>query len=421
VNPRKLWLIAKREYLVNFRRKSFLFTAFGMPIFIVVMWVVVFGLVMRVIDDTSGYTRVGVVDQAGIFASQTPEQPFELMESPEVAARALENKEIVGYYVIPTGFLSTPVLEAYYRQTQSLNEGLRDELGGQIREALSAQISDPQVAERLQSPLGELKIFRAGSDQELDEAALIVTFLAPVFVGILMFILTMTTSQFLMSGLIEEKENRMMELFITSARPSEMLWGKMIGMGLLGLTQLGIWAGFGVIVASLSGTLNLGRLTAAIQFSPELIFVTLVFTILGFVFNGSIQAAIGATANAEQEGRQISSIVVLPSVIPLALMVLFIMDPNGAGPVLMSMIPFTAPVAMILRAAMTTVPFWQILLSAAILFVTVLVLMQLAARIFRAQMLNYGKRPSIREIWRAMLGRQPQMITSTAQAKEVGA
>jgi ABC-2 type transport system permease protein len=312
-------------------------------------------------------------------------------------------------------------LDAYYRQSQALNEGLRDELSSQIRQAVSAEISDPQVAERLQAPLDSLKIFRAGSDQELDQAALFITFLAPVFVGILIFILTMTTSQFLMSGLIEEKESRMMELFITSARPSEMLWGKMIGMGLLGLTQLAIWVAFGLVLAALSGSLNLGRVTASLQFTPELIFVTLVFTALGFVFNGSIQAAVGATVNAEQEGRQIASILVLPSVIPLALLVLFIMDPNGAGPVLMSMIPFTSPVAMIVRVAMTTVPVWQILLSAGILLITVLVVMQIAARVFRAQMLNYGKRPGIREIWRAMLGRQPQMVTSTAQTKEVGA
>lgn len=417
---RKLWLIAKREYLVNFRRKSFLFTAFGMPIFMVVVWAIVFGLMSRVMDDTSGYTRVGVVDQAGIFANYTLNAPFERMDSPETAASALEAQQIDGYYVIPSNFLSLPTLEAYYRQTQALNEGLRSELGGQIREALSADISDPQIAERLQSPLGELKIFRAGSTQELDELALFITFLAPVFVGVLIFILTMTTSQFLMSGLIEEKENRMMELFITSARPSEMLWGKMLGMGLLGLTQLGIWIGFGIAGALLGGTLNLGRITGALQFSPELIVVTLVFTALGFLFNGSIQAAIGATVNAEQEGRQVASLLVLPSVIPLALMVLFIMDPNGPGPVLMSLIPFTSPVAMILRAALTSVPIWQVLLSAGILFVTVLIVMLVAARIFRAQMLNYGKRPSIREIWRAMLGRQPQMVTSTAQAKEVG-
>lgn len=421
MNPRKLWLIAKREYWVNFRRKSFLFTAFGSPILIVVIWVVVFGLMSRVMDDTSGYRRVGVVDQAGIFASQAPDRPFELIESTEAAAQALEGKQIDGYYVIAANFLSAPQLEAYYRQTQALNDGLREALSGQIRKALSAQISDPQVAERLQSPLETLKIFRAGSDQELDQAALIITFLAPMFVGFLIFILTMTTSQFLMSGLIEEKESRMMELFITSARPSEMLWGKMMGMGLLGLTQLGIWITFALALAALSGALNLGRLTAAIQFSPELVFATLIFTALGFLLNGSIQAAIGATVNAEQEGRQIASIVVLPSVIPMALLVLFIMDPNGAGPVLMSMIPFTAPIAMILRTAMTSVPFWQILLSAGLLLITVLIVMQLAARIFRAQMLNYGKRPGIREIWRAMLGRQPQMVTSTAQTKEVGA
>lgn len=424
MNLHKIWLIAKREYWVNFRRKSFLFTAFGMPILLVVIWAVVFGLIAQAIDDTSGFSRVGVVDQAAVITDADGSliidlpAPFELFASAEAAERALENRELDGYYVIPADFARHATLDAFYRQTLALNDGLRSELSRLIRESLAARLDNPAVAARLQDPLGEMELYRVGSTQPLDESALMISFIAPIFVGLLIFILTMTTSQFLMSGLIEEKENRMMELFVTSSRPSEMLWGKMLGLGLLGITQILIWVVFGVVYLILSGALNLPQVLAGVQLSPTLIFIALVYSILGYMVYGALMAGIGATVNAEQEGRQIATWVTLPGILPLMLMFVFLTDPNGTVAVVLSLFPLTAPVSMIVRAALVSVPPIQIVIGLAIMAVSVVAIMQLSARIFRLGMLNYGKRPSLRQMLRAITARQQQVMTSTAHAAE---
>jgi ABC-type Na+ efflux pump permease subunit len=375
VNLHKIWLIAKREYQVNFRRKSFLFTAFGMPILLVVIWAVVFGLIAQAIDDTSGFNRVGVVDEAAVITDTDGNLIIELPAPFELFASAAAAE-------------------------------------------LATRLDNPAVATRLQNPLGEMELYRVGSTQPLDESALMISFMAPVFVGLLIFILTMTTSQFLMSGLIEEKENRMMELFVTSSRPSEMLWGKMLGLGLLGITQILIWIAFGVVYLILSGALNLPQVLAGVQLSPGLIFIAVVYSILGYMVYGALMAGIGATVNAEQEGRQLATWVTLPGILPLMFMFVFLTDPNGTVAVVLSLFPLTAPVSMIVRAALASVPPIQIVIGLAIMAVSVVAIMQLSARIFRLGMLNYGKRPNLRQMLRAITARQQQVLTSTAHAAE---
>jgi ABC-2 type transport system permease protein len=221
-----------------------------------------------------------------------------------------------------------------------------------------------------------------------------------------------------MSGLIEEKENRMMELFVTSSRPSEMLWGKMLGLGLLGITQILIWVAFGVVYLILSGALNLPQVLAGVQLSPGLIFIALVYSILGYMVYGALMAGIGATVNAEQEGRQLATWVTLPGILPLMFMYVFLTDPNGTVAVVLSLFPLTAPVSMIVRAALAPLPPIQIVIGLAIMAVSVVVIMQVSARIFRLGMLNYGKRPNLRQMLRAITARQQQVMTSTAHAAE---
>ncbi|MBE7512373.1 MAG: ABC transporter permease [Anaerolineales bacterium] len=214
----------------------------------------------------------------------------------------------------------------------------------------------------------------------------------PSIVGTLIFMLTMTSSQFLMSGLVEEKENRMMEVFMTSARPIEMMSGKLLGMGLLGLTQLGVWGLFGLAYLLVSGQLgDIGKILAALQLTPIFIFVTLIMTLLGYLFYGSILAGIGATVNAEKEAQQYATLIVLGGVAPLALVIVFLLDPNGGAAQLMSVIPLTAPIALIIRLSLATVPTAHILFSMGVMVVSVIVAIYFSARVFRMGMLNYGK------------------------------
>jgi len=206
---------------------------------------------------------------------------------------------------------------------------------------------------------------------------------------------------------------------MTSARPIEMMSGKLLGMGLLGLTQLGVWGLFGLAYLLVSGQLgDIGKILAALQLTPIFIFVTLIMTLLGYLFYGSILAGIGATVNAEKEAQQYATLIVLGGVAPLALVIVFLLDPNGGAAQLMSVIPLTAPIALIIRLSLATVPTAHILFSMGVMVVSVIVAIYFSARVFRMGMLNYGKGGVFRILRQAVFGaRTPRLVETPSEVR----
>ena len=418
MNLRKIWLIARREYTFNFRRRTYLFTAFGVPLISIGAMVLVMSVFTQSLADTSGFKAVGIVDQAGVIADKTGTATvklpdlFRLIPSEEQAKSQLTDGSIDGYYTIPADFMSTGRVDVYNRANLVLTEGVNDKLDETIKLALSARLGDANLATRLKDPLKGVSIYRTGSPQKLDESALIGTFLVPIIFGLLIFMSIITTSQFLMSGMAEEKENRMMELFVTSSRPSEMMWGKLLGLGALGITQLLVWAAIGLGYAITRG-LDLGQALASLQITPEFLALSVTYFILGYLLFGAVMVGIGASVDAEQEGRQIAGILSLFGVLPFMASTFYILDPNGPIPRILGLFPFTSPVGMVLSISWTNVSTPEVILSLAILAVSVLVVIWLAARIFRLGMLSYGKRLGVRDIIRAFREGRRSIVTAS--------
>lgn len=417
MNLSKIWLIAKREYLTNFRRRSFLITAFVLPLMTIGVMTLILTVFAQNLEDMSAFKSIGIVDQAGVFtAGATIPAPFRLVASPEEAAAGLKDKTLDGYYVLPADFLSAGKIDAYNRPDVTLNTGASDALEAAIKQTISAQIGSPALSARLQAPLDNLGIYRIGSPQRLDANALVNAIIVPIIFGLLIYMSITVTSQFLMSGMVEEKENRMMEVLMTSSRPSEMLWGKLLGLGALGLTQLVVWGLVGLVYAASKGT-DIGTTLDSLQLTPGFITLLVVYFVLGYLLFGALMSGIGASVNADQEGRQIASILSMMGVLPFIFSFTYLTDPNGVVPTLLSLFPFTAPVGMILRISWTSVPPAQIALSLAILVVSVIVVIWLSGRIFRLGMLSYGKRLGVRDIIQAFReGRQT--IVTGGQSRE---
>ncbi|MFQ3535453.1 MAG: ABC transporter permease [Aggregatilineales bacterium] len=419
MNLHKIWLIARREFWFNLRRRSFLVSMFLFPVMFVGLMVVGGALGASSATDVSAYTAVGLVDESGIvvradgrlYLPEMPE-PFRLYQTEAEAQRDFEASMLDGYYVLRPDFLDTRKPEAFYRRDKVFGEALTRHL---VREVLqpsaAAQVGSLELAARLENPLSALKLYRVGNPQPLPREALFVAIFAPILVGALVFLMTMNVSQFLMLGLADEKENRMMELFITSARPSEMLWGKLIGLGALGLLQIVVWIVIGIALAATQGTDVLGTL-ATYQLDPGFLSVVVLYAMLGYVLYGAIMAAIGASVNTDQEARQVASLIGVVGVLPLMLLVSFFVDPNGGAALVLSLLPLTSPSGMPLRMAVTNVPVEHIWLGIGLQLVTIVGVMWLAAKIFRLGMLNYGKRLSVREIWRALREGRQQIISA---------
>jgi ABC-2 type transport system permease protein len=228
----------------------------------------------------------------------------------------------------------------------------------------------------------------------------------------------MTTSSFLMNGLSAEKSSRIMEVLITSVRPMELLGGKVLGMGVLGLLQVVVFlvAGYvGVAVAQQQNALP------GLVIPPDMAVLAIVYYVLSYFFIGAGLAAIGAVTSSEMEGRQFSALFILPVMLPYLAIFTFLLDPNGTVPTLFTLIPFTAPMAVLMRVGLTTVPAWQLGVSIGGLILVDLLVLWAAARLFRWGVLSYGKVPGWRGLWKIIRGRGDAVNVTPAPAatKEV--
>lgn len=223
---------------------------------------------------------------------------------------------------------------------------------------------------------------------------------------------TQTTSGYLMHGVSEEKSNRIMEILITSVKPMELLLGKILGLGALGLTQLLVWLVAGMVLLNVAESADVVR---GVTLPPDLIVLALAYFLVGYFLFASVMAGMGAIAGSEQESRQYAGIFSLVTVIPFFFITQILFQADSPIALALTLIPFTAPLTVILRASLGGLPAWQLAASFAILLLTTLGMAWASARIFRWGLLMYGKRPTPRELWRVVRGaNETRMGTSAA-------
>jgi ABC-2 type transport system permease protein len=224
---------------------------------------------------------------------------------------------------------------------------------------------------------------------------------APIVVAIFLIVSVFSSSGYLMQAVIEEKENRTMEILVTSVSPNTIMAAKTTALICVGLTQVLVWSILPLvgILLAITYTPFMNGLSVDIG-SLALAFLTAIPT---FFLIASLMTAIGATVTEANEGQQVSSLVTLPVMIPFMLMSLFVSHPDSPVTVFLSFFPLTASLALLLRMAFSTVPAWQVILSTAILLLTAAGALWLAGRVFRLGMLRYGKRMTLQEVFQALM------------------
>ncbi len=441
----KIFLVAKREYWFNFKRKSFLFSAYGVPLLTLVAMFLIFQFTANRESNLDDFARIGVIDRAGIVSvldapgssadSDAPEYvlisdpslPVPDNDDPEARDAyftALEQRareqfdagELDGYLVIADQYVMNGVVNLYTEG--NIPAALSSDIGSFMGRQVSARAPEAleMEANLLAQPIEEV-MRDIDSGDEMSEAALVGRMLLP-FIFVFIYVLaTSTTAQYLMNGIVEEKETRMMEILATSIRPTELLWGKMLGLAALSFTQIGIWLAAGaLLVMSLEGA---REFVGALGLAPLDIALVVFMFVINFLLFSATMLGIGAASTAEAESRQIAGILTFITVLPMAGVVTFFTNPDGPIPLFFTFFPFTAATGLILRFGLTTVPLWQIILSLAIQIVAVFVMMWLAAKIFRLGMLMYGKRLTPRTLWQAL--REGRATLTTASAPVDGA
>ena len=219
----------------------------------------------------------------------------------------------------------------------------------------------------------------------------------PFIAGIMFVIVVMTSGGYLLQAVVQEKENRTMEIVITSVSPNQLMTGKIIGNIAVGLTQLIVWLLFGWIALEVGGLIW----PALQDFSlpADYIFVLLLILLPAFVMVAAVMASIGASMTEAREAQQVSGMFSLPIMIPYYLSSVITMNPNGTLAVVLSYFPLTAPITILMRMAFTVVPTWQIVINIIILVIFAALAIWVAGRTFRMGMLRYGKKISLKEIF----------------------
>lgn len=412
---KKMWLVARREYLFNLRRPAFLFAVFGAPLITFGIWFVLFSLISDNETNLDQIGKVGYVDQSSVLANAVPdkEHPDLFVAYPdEASARAaLDDKTIGAYFILPSD----------YMKSGSVGVTSYSGIPGVVKEAitsfllanLSTEVAGDFPIERIQKPV-DMTIHINDSGRNLTEDNIPALIFLPMIFAFVFFMSSNVTSGFLMNGIVEERVNRIMEILVTSVTPMQMLLGKILGLGALGLTQLLVWGVAGAVLIGAGQTLPFLK---GVSFPLDMVVIFVVYFILGYFLLASLMAGLGAIAGSEQESRQYTTVLSFVFIIPFVLIATFITDPNAPIAVALTFIPFTAPMTVLLRMGFGSVPLWQILVSVAILFASSIFVVWASARVFRWALLLYGKRITLREIWR-VIRYSPEVAVSQAHARE---
>lgn len=397
----KTFLVAEHEYLKMVRRRSFLLATLGIPLMIVVV------MAIAIVTSVRGgsHAPLGYVDHAGILdLAVRPLKEGKRVEirayPDEATARAaLEAQEIQAYYVIPEDYRVTGEM-ALYCWSDTPGAAVQDEFEEFLRANLVRDLPEA-VAQRVLRGF-DMTIRSADGRREMKESGFFMELLP--FVGGLFFMIAVTSSaQYLMRAVSDEKENRTMEILVSSLTPEQLIGGKAVGLVCVALTQLFIWVGCTVFALAIAARFFLPLRAFAVPW--DFILVSAVYFLPSFMLIAGIMVAIGSVFTEYQEGQQVAGILNMLFVLPYFIVILFFVNPNGPLPVLLTLFPPTAYIAVTLRWGMGVVPLWQIVLSLALLIGTAVFAVWAAARVFRVGMLSYGQRLSLRAVVAAVRGR----------------
>ena len=262
-----------------------------------------------------------------------------------------------------------------------------------LRELSQRGVSGTQADELLKPVKLETIRLEGGHESKANDKGMFFAIFAMVM---LLYTAVIFYGVSVMRAVLEEKNSRVMEVLLSSATSSELMAGKLIGVGAVGLTQIGIWiAMVGVFALP---ALAVSASTGEIHFAPLTLVAFALFFLLGYLLFSSVYAAIGAVITSEQEGQQLQFIIILPLIVSVFMMGPVMRAPDAPVAVWTSMVPFFSPVLMYLRIAVQPPPVWQIALSLFLLVATIAGMLILCARIYRIGILMYGKRPTLPEI-----------------------
>jgi ABC-2 type transport system permease protein len=404
-----VWLIAKREYLERVRTKAFLITTILIP----VLMGAGIGASVLAGSRAKSTSHITIVSQDQQLATDLQSElqngkdskmTVDVISPGNSATRAtldsmLADKQLDGYlWITPASsesarpnFSYTPRSAGDISTKGTITSALRTVL---MRERLAHEGMVASDVDSLMQPI-EVNTTQAGKNADTTSS-----FVAIYVLFLLMYMVIMLYGMNVARSIIEEKSSRVFEILLATIRPEEMMAGKMIGVGSVGLTQVAVWLATAVLLTSTSIISAFGGGTMHVSLNAMQIIFFVVYFLLGYMLYSSIAAALGAMVNSEQELQQLNMFLAMPLAACMFALAPVIANPSSPLSRIISLIPFCTPLIMFLRISLAMPPAWEIALSIALMIATIYAILWVASRIYRVGILMYGKKPNLPEILR---------------------
>ena len=431
-------LIIGREFNERVRKKSFIVTTLLMPVLMLGLMAAP-ALIMQF--SRGDQKRIAVVDESGLVASRLQngdELVFEPTDlAPDEARRELTDR--FGVLCIGSDILTNPnSVRLYANSSSSLT--VESNITGQIEQILEAEKLKGYNIENLSQILDEVKTtvvmqtYRNDKSQEEDsqaQSSVVATALGYVL-GFMLYMFLLLYGSMVMLSVIEEKNNRVLEVMVSSVRPFDLMMGKILGVACVALLQILIWGVLicvvgavvipqfmpadvlegaramqqGIPDAALTEGMNPQLLQAVATMTDtgylvKLVGCLLLFVLGGFLLYAAMFAAVGSTVDNVQDAQQLQTPVTIPIILAIFVMFAVINDPNSAVAFWFSVIPLTSPIVMMARIP-AGIPAWEPILSLVVLYATIVAIIWIASRIYRVGILMHGKKPTLKELCKWM-------------------
>lgn len=409
-------IIIAREYLERVKRKSFIVSTLLVPI---LMLALMAAPTIMMVFSTPENKQIAVIDDTGVVAKRlkgNDEIKFVTYDQPVDSARVDESLDAI--LVIGAKAIDKPAgaISLYTRGAPSI---VTD---AYITDQLETAIEDVRLEAynitNLRQILDEIKVdvsystIRIDQDEDTSTSSLL-SYVIALMMDMMLYMFILIYGSMVMNSIIEEKNNRVLEIVVSSVKPSSLMLGKIMGIGLVAITQILIWA---VILAACSAWIMpwIGSMATSeadaeligaisqlsdIGYIASLFIYMILFFIGGYLFYSAIYAAIGSAVDNVQDASQLSTVATMPVIIGIVASMSVIQNPGSSLAFWISIFPFTSPMAMMSRLPFG-VPFWEIALSLVLLYVSFLGLIWLCAKIYRVGIFMYGKKPTFVEILR---------------------
>jgi len=399
----KTRLIFQHEFLNAIKRKGFIILTLIVPV-LVLIGIGVFQLVSTDEPPVVETVTIGYIDEAGGFDQYTTQGHIELVrfDTPGDAKAALISSNVSEYFVIPSDYLSTGVINRYTLERQletppAIATGIKNFLTSNM---LAGKVP-PETVYRIEYPLDLVTTRLTETGEVATEQGGYGNVLIPAIFSLLLALSLQASTVYLVQGLGDEKESRLIEVLLSSVSPRQLLTGKVLGLGAAGLVQVVIWLASLPLLLNLASS-TIGGFFGTIQLPANFLVMGIVYFILGYSLFAALSAGVGAISPSVREGQQLSMIYAMLVYVPLWFASFLFIFPDSPIWSVLTIFPVTAPIAVMLRLGVTGIATWELAVSLSVLVLSIILVMFLAIKTFRVYLLIYGKRPAWGEIIRSL-------------------